>query len=71
MVSDRVRVPREIRSKDEFQRLLPQASEVRVVRGHDAVKLKLRTQSSLYTFKTTSEEADSLLKGSKAEVVEF
>jgi hypothetical protein len=58
-------------SKDEFQKLLASATEVRVSRHGDEAKVKLRTKSGLYTFKTTSEEADSLTKGAKAPVVEF
>ncbi len=64
-------VPQELRSKDEFTKLLEKAEEVRVARHGDEAKLKLRTRDALYTFKTTTEEADSLVKGIKAPVVEF
>jgi hypothetical protein len=64
-------VPRELRTKEEFQKLLESAVEVRVSRHGDEAKVKLRTPAALYTFKTTSEEADSLVKGTKAPVVEF
>ncbi len=64
-------MPKEITSKEEFEKLLDQASEVRIVRSADSAKVKLRTKGALYTFKTSTEEADGLLKGSKAPVEEF
>ena len=64
-------MPRELRSKDAFQKLLDSATEVRVTRDGDDAKIKLRTKEALYTFKTTGAEADTLIKGLKAPVVEF
>lgn len=64
-------MPKEAKSKDEFARLLDSATEVRVVRRGDEAKVKLRTESGLVTFKTTSADADALLKGTKATVVEL
>ena len=64
-------VPKEVKSKEEFEKLLETATEVRVVNHGDDAKVKLRTKSALYTFKTTSEEADSLVKGTKAPIIEI
>ena len=64
-------VPRELKSKDEFEKLIGSATEVRVSRRGDEAKVKLRTKDALYTFKTTSEDADAMVKGTKAPVVEF
>lgn len=64
-------MPHELKSKDEFEKLLEGASEIRVSRRGEEAKVKLRTKTGLYTFKTTSEEADSLVKGTKTPVVEF
>jgi len=64
-------MPRELKSKDEFQKLLETATEVRVSRKGDDAKIKLRTRDALYTFKTTSAEADSLTKGLKTPLVEY
>ena len=64
-------VPRELKSKEEAQKLLQSATEVRVARHGGDAKVKLRTKGALYTFKTTSEEADALIKGTKIPVVEF
>ena len=52
---------------------MSKAVELRVVRqDNDVVKLKLRTPDYLYTFKTTEDEADDLIKNAKEiEVVEF
>ena len=64
-------MPKELKSKDEFQKLLESATEVRVSRKGDEVKVKLRTKEALYTFKTTGADADALIKGLKTPVVEF
>jgi hypothetical protein len=64
-------VPHELKSKEEFEKLVESATEVRVSRKGDRAKVKLRTKAGLYTLSTTSEEADSLVKGVKAPVVEF
>jgi hypothetical protein len=42
-----------------------------VVRNEETAKVKIRTKRGLYTFKTTGEEADLLLKGIKVPVVKF
>ena len=64
-------MPVELRNKDEFEKLLEGATEIRIARHGDEAKVKLRTKSALYTFKTTGEEADALVKGTKVPVVEF
>lgn len=64
-------MPRELNSKEEFEKLLGAATELRVVRDGDAAKVKLRTRTTLYTFKTTSEDADSIVKGVKIPVQEL
>ena len=64
-------MPKEITAKEQFQKLLGEATEVRVAHKGDQAKVKLRTKGALYTFKTTSEEADAMVKGTKAPIVEF
>jgi hypothetical protein len=64
-------VPKEIANKEDFTRLLTQATEVRIVRAGDSAKVKLRTRDALYTFKTTSKDADSLTKGTKLPIQEL
>ncbi len=64
-------MPREITVKEQFTKLLEDATEVRVARKGDQAKVKLRTKDALYTFKTTSEDADALVKGVKKPIVEF
>jgi 3-oxoacyl-[acyl-carrier-protein] synthase III len=64
-------VPKELKSKDEFQKILESATEIRVHREGEEAKLKLRTKEALYTFKTTAADADSLTKGIKTPIVEF
>jgi hypothetical protein len=64
-------MPREITSKEEFQRLLPSAIEIRVLKNGDSTKIKLRTASLLYTYKTKEDEVEALTKGTKTPVVEL
>ena len=65
-------MPRQIATKEELEKFLPEAREIRLVKGKgDQVKLKLRTDEMLYTFKTTEEEAQTLIKGQKLEVIEY
>jgi Ribosomal L38e protein family len=64
-------LPKEITDKAQFEKLLETASEVRVARNGDRAKVKLRTKEALYTFRTTAEEADVMIKGIKAPVIEF
>ena len=64
-------MPKEIRNKDEFKKLVEHATEVRVVKSGDSAKVKVRTPAALFTFKTTAEEADALTKGVKAPILEF
>jgi len=64
-------MPRQIGSKEEFQKLLPSATEIRVVKTGDSAKVKIRTRDQLYTFVTTEAEVEGLTKGIKVPVVEF
>jgi len=49
-------MPHEIKTKEEFLKLLPLAKECRVKQNKDHVKIKLRTNRMLYTYKTTNQE---------------
>jgi hypothetical protein len=60
-----------LKSKEELTKLLEEATEVRVVKSGDTAKVKLRTKAALYTFKTSSEDADAITKGLKIDVVEY
>lgn len=64
-------MPRELKSKEEFEKVLEGAVEVRVKKDGEQAKVKLRTPTGLFTFKTTSAEADELTKGLKIEVTEL
>jgi hypothetical protein len=64
-------MPKQINSADEFKKLVPSASFLKVVREDDKVKLKLRTKKILYTYVTKKDEADELIKESKLEVNEY
>lgn len=65
-------MPRELRNIEQFQKIIPRAVELRVFRGKDWVKLKLRTPEYIYTFRTSEEEADEVVESAKdLEVVEI
>jgi hypothetical protein len=65
-------LPRELRNVEQFQKLMPRAVELRVVREKESVKLKLRTPDVLYTFRTNGEEAEDIIKSTKEiEVIEY
>jgi len=64
-------MPKEIKDKAQFEKLLESAEELRVSRDGDDAKLKIKTREALYTFKTTGAEADAIIKGTKAAVTEF
>jgi len=63
-------LPSEVFDSEEFIRISERASECRVKRLKDIVKLKLRTPSQLYTMKLEPDKAADLLKLVKCEVVE-
>jgi hypothetical protein len=63
-------MPREIQTEEEFLELVELASECRVKRLPDVVKLKLRTPSYLYTFKTDPGSAERILSTLKIPVVD-
>ena len=64
-------MPRELHNAEQFQKLIPKGLELRVVRGREQVKLKLRTSEYLYTFKTNENEAEDIIKNAKdLEIVE-
>ena len=64
------KMPSELADADEFVRFSEQASECRVKRLKDVVKLKLRTSKRLYTIHLDPEKAAEVLKLIKCEVIE-
>lgn len=62
---------KQVNSADEFKKLIPSASLLKVVRMDGKVKLKLRTKKVLYTYIASKDEADALIKDSKLEVEEY
>jgi len=63
-------MPTEISDTEQFVRISERATECRVKRLKDIVKLKLRTASQLYTIKIDPEQAAVLLKQIRCEVIE-
>jgi hypothetical protein len=65
-------MPKEIKDEKEFLEIAKtRASECRIKKAGDSVKLKLRTPKTLYTYKTTSENAEILLKQIEIERIEL
>lgn len=63
-------MPTEISDTEQFVRISERATECRVKRLKDIVKLKLRTANQLYTIKIDPEQAAVLLKQIRCEVIE-
>lgn len=65
-----VQMPSEIADTEEFVRISERATECRVKRLKDVVKLKLRTSRRLYTIRLDPDKAAEVLKQVKCEVIE-
>jgi len=63
-------MPTEILNAEEFVKISERASECRVKRLKDIVRLKLRTASQLYTIKVDPAKAAEMLKQIRCEVIE-
>jgi len=63
-------MPSEIADSEKFIQMSERASECRVKRLKDIVKLKLRTASQLYTIRLDPDKAAEVLKQVKCEVIE-
>jgi hypothetical protein len=63
-------MPVEIADTEKFVQVSERASVCRVKRLQDTVKLKLRTQKTLYTIKVDTKTAEELIKQIKCEIVE-
>jgi hypothetical protein len=64
-------MPLEVRTKEEFLRYAPSASECRVVYGKETAKVKLRTPKRLVVLKVNPIEVKEITKEVKAEVIEI
>ena len=64
-------MPKEIRDITVFLELSNTATECRVKRIKDVVKLKLRTIKYLYTLKVEPESAEAIIKQVKCQVIEI
>lgn len=64
-------MPEEIFDVERFVKLSESASECRVKRLGDYVKLKLRTKRRLYTLKVEADKVDEVLRRVKCKVVEL
>ncbi|MFX0068371.1 MAG: hypothetical protein ACFFA1_05735 [Promethearchaeota archaeon] len=63
-------LPTEIKDPNEFIEISKRASECRVKRLKDIVKIKLRTKRMLYTLRTDPETADSVLDKIECTILE-
>ena len=65
-------MPKQIQNAEQFEKLLPKAQQLRIVRMNDFVKIKLRTPDYLYTYKTNPDEAAEMVKSAKdIEVIDY
>lgn len=63
-------MPREITDAEEFVKISERATECRVKRLQDIVRLKLRTSRLLYTIKVDPQKAAEMLKQIRCEIIE-
>ncbi|MGA2461092.1 MAG: hypothetical protein ABSF82_06700 [Candidatus Bathyarchaeia archaeon] len=63
-------MPSELTDTEEFVKISERATECRVKRLKDIVKLKLRTPRQLYTIRVDPNKAAELLKLIRCEVIE-
>ena len=63
-------MPSELNDTEEFVKISERATECRVKRLKDIVKLKLRTPKQLYTLRVDPNKAAELLKLIRCEVIE-
>jgi len=63
-------MPSEIADTEQFVKISERATECRVKRLKNVVKLKLRTSKQLYTIRLDPEKAAEILKQVKCEVIE-
>ncbi len=65
-------MPKEIFDEEEFLNIAKSlAVECRIKKSGDKVKLKLRTPKHLYTYKTETSKAESLLNQIEIEKIEL
>ena len=65
-------MPKEIFKEEEFLNIAKSlAVECRIKKSGDKVKLKLRTPKHLYTYKTETSKAESLLSQIEIEKIEL
>ncbi|TFG10631.1 50S ribosomal protein L38e [Candidatus Thorarchaeota archaeon] len=63
-------MPKQIYDVEKFLEMSEDATECRVKRGSDQVKLKLRTSRYLYTLILEPQEAEAVIEQVKCQVVE-
>ncbi len=64
-------MPKEVLDVEEFRKVIPHATECRVVRSGETVKVKLRLKRLLYVYKTNTKDVDELLKEIKTDIIEI
>ncbi|MFX1450255.1 MAG: hypothetical protein ACFFCM_05410 [Promethearchaeota archaeon] len=64
-------MPKTIQDVKEFLEISKRATECRIKRIKDAVKLKLRTKNALYVLKIEPSEAAAVIKKINCEIIEI
>lgn len=64
-------MPQEIFDPEEFLEIATRATECRVKRRGNIVKLKLKTKKKLYTLKSSPEEANVILQRIKLPIIDL
>ncbi len=64
-------MPKTIQDIKDFIELSKSATECRIKRKRDAVKIKLRTKNTLYVLKIEPNEAEEVIKKIKCQIIEM
>jgi hypothetical protein len=64
-------MPKLLKTEEQFEEIINDATECRVVKREDQIKIKLRTKKLLYIYITDKVKGEELLKKVKVDKIEY
>tara|TARA_B100000315_G_C14266886_1_gene446826 strand:+ start:477 stop:671 length:195 start_codon:yes stop_codon:yes gene_type:complete len=64
-------MPKLLKTEEQFEEIINDATECRVVKRDDQIKIKLRTKKLLYIYITDKLKGEELLKKVKVDKIEY
>ncbi len=64
-------MPKLLKTEEQFEEIINDATECRVVKRDDQIKIKLRTKKLLYIYITDKVKGEELLKKVKVDKIEY